>query len=320
MAGRVSGLWHTRRGKLLIIGCSALVVLLGATFAAAKATESNKFCGSDCHEMLPYMQTWEASAHADVSCVRCHIPSGAWNFAKTKFFAMREVYVHVMGQVAAPIQVTRQIPNVVCVNCHPASQTSTPVKLVTASFNHDGHASVAACVDCHAQLVHEPLPGVPYIPPRSMSACFVCHDGTQQPNECVYCHTDPPPHADRGPCQDCHGLSSWSPKDFTHPVPLTGKHAQVLCETCHTSGSGSSMGPADGCVNCHGDHHNDPNLTQCADCHTTTHFVPSTFQHKQVGPHVPSGDEPIPCDACHTLSFATATCSCHGGNPPTGGG
>ena len=118
MAGKVGRLWRTRRGRVLIVGCAAIVVLLGATFAAAKATESNKFCGSDCHEMLPYNQTWEASAHADVNCVECHIPPGAWNFAKTKFFAMREVYVHVMGQVAAPIQVTRQIPNEVCVNCH----------------------------------------------------------------------------------------------------------------------------------------------------------------------------------------------------------
>jgi hypothetical protein len=151
-----------------------------------------------------------------------------------------------------------------------------------------------------------------------MSGCFTCHDGTQQPNDCAYCHSAP--HPDRGACQDCHSLQTWSPKGFKHPVPLTGKHAQILCEQCHTSGAGTSIGPADGCVNCHGNNHNDPAMTLCTDCHTTTHFVPSTFAHQQVGPHVPSGDEPIPCEACHTVTFATATCSCHGGNPPTGGG
>jgi hypothetical protein len=268
--------------------------------------------------MLPYDRTWAASPHDKVDCVRCHIPPGVWNFAKTKFFALREVWVHFTGQVKAPITVTRHIPDVVCVECHPASQTNAPVKLVTASFSHPGHNKVPLCIYCHAQLVHHPINGAPYVPPRSMMGCFACHDGKQQPNGCDYCHTAP--HADRGPCEDCHSLQSWGPKGFKHPVPLTGKHAQILCEQCHTSGVGTSIGPADGCVNCHGNHHNDPKMTLCADCHTTTHFVPSTFAHKQVGPHVPSGEEPLPCTACHLKTFATATCSCHGGKPPTGGG
>jgi hypothetical protein len=151
-----------------------------------------------------------------------------------------------------------------------------------------------------------------------MDSCFTCHDGKTQPNDCAYCHTAP--HADRGACQDCHNLQSWVPGNFHHPVPLTGPHATILCEQCHTSSTAGSMGPADGCVNCHGDHHNSPLLTTCGNCHTTTHFVPSTFVHKQVGPHVPSGEEPLQCSDCHTQTLASATCSCHGGNPPAGGG
>ncbi|MGE5226075.1 MAG: NapC/NirT family cytochrome c [Planctomycetaceae bacterium] len=318
MAAAMKRLWRTRGGRVAVVLLAVLIVGIGGAFAAAKTTESNKFCGSDCHEMVPYMKTWEASKHSQVDCVTCHIPPGVWNFVKTKFFAMREVYDHMVGKVAAPIVVTRHIPNQTCQECHPTSSLSKPVKLVSATFSHDGHSGVPMCIDCHAQVVHHPIPGRAWVPPQSMPACFTCHDGTQQPNECSYCHTAP--HPDRGACQDCHSLQTWSPKGFHHPVPLTGKHAQILCETCHTSSTAGSMGPADGCVNCHGNHHNDPKLTMCADCHTTTHFVPSTFVHEQVGPHVPSGDEPIPCDACHTLTFATATCSCHGGNPPSGGG
>ncbi len=318
MPEKARRLWRTVWGKVLVLGVIGIVVLTGAAFTAAKATESNRFCGWDCHEMLPYAHTWQASKHNEVDCVTCHIPPGIWSFVKTKLFGIREVYVHVMGQVKAPIAVTRQIPNVVCEGCHPSSQIGKPIQLVTSTFSHDGHTKVPACIDCHAQVVHHPIQGIPYTPPRSMAACFTCHDGKQQPNDCSYCHQAP--HADRGPCQDCHSMQTWSPKGFHHPVPLTGKHAQVLCETCHTSGTGITMGPADGCVDCHGNHHNDPKLTLCADCHTTTHFVPSTFVHKQVGPHVPSGEERLPCDACHTKTFTSATCSCHGGNPPTGGG
>lgn len=319
MAGAVRRLWRTRRGKVLIVGSVVVVVLTGVTLVAAKATESNKFCGQDCHEMLPYNQTWEASKHGDVNCVTCHIPPGVWNFVKTKFFALREVYVHFSGQVRAPILVTRHITNVVCGSCHPSSDLAKRVELVTASFSHVSHAGVPMCIDCHSQVVHHPLPTVAYVPPRSMNGCFVCHDGNQQPNECEYCHANPP-HPDRGACQDCHGLQSWGPKGFDHPVPLTGKHAQILCEQCHTSGAGASIGPADGCVTCHGNHHGDATMTLCADCHTITQFAPSTFVHPQEGPHVPSGEEPLPCAACHTKTFASATCSCHGGNPPAGGG
>jgi nitrate/TMAO reductase-like tetraheme cytochrome c subunit len=300
-----------------VFGLVVLAVLLvGSMFAAASFTESNRFCGTDCHEMWPYRDTWQASAHKNLSCVRCHIPPGPVNFIETKFYAFREVWVHFTGQVKAPIAVTRKIPNGVCTSCHSQGRLQT-VQLFTSSFSHAGHAKVPHCIDCHDQLVHEPLPGVPYIPPQSMSKCFACHDGKQQPNECAYCHKAP--HADRGPCEKCHNMQSWVPGAFRHPVPLVGPHAQIMCEQCHTQASGSTMGFAAGCVNCHGDHHNDAQLALCAKCHTTTGFIPSTFKHPQEGPHVPRGDEPLQCDQCHLKGFSTASCPCHGGNPPTGG-
>jgi nitrate/TMAO reductase-like tetraheme cytochrome c subunit len=321
LRGKLRGLWGTLRGKLLILGVSASILLVGGTFVGLKATEGNRFCGYACHEMLPYAHTWEASKHANVNCVKCHIPPGPWNLAKTKFFALRELYVHFLATVPQPITVTRRIANPICTGCHPSSQLAAPVHLITADFSHSaGHAKVPLCVDCHAQVVHNAIPGATYTPPQSMASCFSCHDGKQQPNACTYCHTTAPPHPLFGPCETCHNLDSWVPGNFKHPVPLTGPHSAIACETCHTKPSSTSIGLADGCVNCHGDHHNDPRLTACATCHTTTHFVPSTFAHPQEGPHVPAGDEPIPCAACHTKTFATATCSCHGGKPPTGGG
>jgi nitrate/TMAO reductase-like tetraheme cytochrome c subunit len=312
--GRVRRLWQTTGGKLLIFGVAGGVILLGAMFTAAKATESNKFCGQDCHEMLPYNQTWEASKHNQVDCVTCHIPPGAWNFVKTKFFALREVWVHFTGGVKAPIQVTRQIPNVVCEECHPTDKIKDPIQLVTSSFSHKGHSDVPACIDCHSQVTHRSVPGQAYIPPQSMTSCFTCHNGKGQPNDCSYCHSAP--HPDRGPCQDCHNMQTWVPGKFKHPVPLTGPHAQALCEECHTQSTSSGMGAPDGCVNCHGNHHNDPSMTLCYQCHTTTHFVPSTFVHQQVGEHVPRGEVPLACNACHQTTFAEATCSCHGVTTP----
>ena len=146
-----------------------------------------------------------------------------------------------------------------------------------------------------------------------MSSCFACHTGGTQ--NCSYCHTAP--HANRGPCQNCHNLAAWvGGKNFKHPQPLVGTHAQIACEQCHTQGV--AIKPA-GCVNCHGDQHN--GLKNCVDCHRLSAWLPSTFVHPQEGEHIPRGEVPLQCNACHLNGFGQpASCPCHGGKPPQGGG
>lgn len=351
----------TRRKRILLGALIAVpIVLIGGAFLAAEATRSNAFCGQRCHEMWPYGKTWQASSHDKADCVRCHIPPGLWNYAKTKFFALRELYVHIMGQVKKPVTVTRHIPNVVCLGCHPADRTSARVTLAkwTKGFSHRGHAKVPLCIDCHAQVVHEPIAGVPYVPAKSMKACFSCHDGKTQPNACTYCHSSP--HPNRGRCQDCHSLKSWT-NDFRHPVPLVGRHREILCERCHTQATPTKMGFAAGCIGCHKPPHplrlGSQDLRECAKCHTITHWYPTTFKHpksnclrchtagplhggltnclqchtqrswmpttfvhRQVGEHVPSGEVRLACTSCHKTTYTVATCTpCHGPGGPGGG-
>ena len=312
--------WWSRWWKRLAIIVGVLVILMiGGTAVAAKFTESNKFCGTDCHEMWPYRDTWEKSTHKNANCVQCHIPPGPANLAITKFYASREVWVHITGLPKKPITVTRHIPNSACERsgCHPTPVTKTITlgSPAPVSFQHGskGH-SKQLCIACHAALVHTGAPGVTAPPARSMPSCFSCH--TNGPTNCAYCHK--PPHVDRGNCSNCHGLMSWTGgKGGAHPGgPLTGKHGQISCETCHTKGT--AVKP-DGCITCHGDQHN--GLPNCDDCHTIQAFIPSKYQHPQEGPHVPSGEEKLQCNACHANGFGQkASCPCHGNNPPTGGG
>lgn len=317
MADTSRGFWRSTRGKLLIIALIVLAFLIGSAFVAARFTESNRFCGTDCHEMWPYRDTWKASTHHTVDCVQCHIPPGPVNFVLTKMYASREVWVHFTYQVKAPIAVTRHIPNSACERsgCHTSAQIAPPVKLGAAApvaFKHGsaGHAT-SMCIDCHAAVVHAGAPGVVNVPPNSMGSCFSCH--TDGPKNCSYCHQ--PPHADRGPCQNCHNLGTWTGgKNFAHPQPLVGRHAQIACEQCHTKGVSV---PPDGCIGCHGDQHN--GLRDCSKCHVLKGWIPSTFRHPQEGPHVPAGEEPLQCSNCHLQGFGQpASCPCHGGNPPSG--
>lgn len=51
-----------------------------------------------CHEMRPYYQSWQHSAHRSVECAQCHIPSGTVGLLLSKIGALREVYVRIAGE------------------------------------------------------------------------------------------------------------------------------------------------------------------------------------------------------------------------------
>jgi nitrate/TMAO reductase-like tetraheme cytochrome c subunit len=278
----------TRRTKrvLLVVSVVAPIVLAGAAFIAAEATKGNEFCGTACHEMRPYYRTWQGSEHADVDCVECHIPHGIVNYAKTKAFALREVWVHFTEEDIAPIAVTRHIPNDTCAGCHDPSEMEEALPLAewTRRFRHEGHAEVPACIECHAQVVHAPIAGIPYSPARAMESCFECHDGETQPDDCDYCHGAP--HRDRGTCETCHGLRSWDPT-VSHEPRLIEPHAEFPCERCHAVVGATEIGEPVGCYDCHEPAHplkvGELRLRRCAECHTIVRWKPNTFDHPATG-------------------------------------
>lgn len=309
-----------------------LVILTGASFVAAEYTSRSTFCNS-CHEMNRYYNSWHASAHADVPCKSCHVPPGVASFAKTKVFALREVYVHFTHQVKVPLGVTRHVSNNVCTRCHTdggSAKVPTKVVLASSSFTH-GFPHDGSCVrgGCHRRLVHQTVTPPTYIRPASMPACFACHTQQQTKQDCAYCHPDPP-HDALGSCARCHSLRQWTIADFKHPFPLQGGHASVACTRCHPKASpGAGLMASGGkvrfdfgkasttCVGCHGDHHG--GLSDCERCHTPKGWTPADFTHPGVGPHVgasAAGDGErltLQCTDCHDQGFGSASCSCHGG-------
>jgi cytochrome c-type protein NapC len=48
------------------------------TFASVEITSRSSFCNS-CHIMESYYKSWQAGTHAQVECVKCHIPPGTVN-------------------------------------------------------------------------------------------------------------------------------------------------------------------------------------------------------------------------------------------------
>lgn len=142
-----------------------------------------------------------------------------------------------------------------CAECHGA------VSFAPADFDAVAHSSSAfpleathravPCAACHRELgprpkagslLTEPTPGRPATPPPRIEL-------RERHAFCADCHQDPHAgqftgRADRGACEACHGLESFRPAlRFDHlnvpAFPLTGAHARVGCDRCHTAGAGA---------------------------------------------------------------------------------
>jgi nitrate/TMAO reductase-like tetraheme cytochrome c subunit len=94
-------------------------VLISAvgSYRAYEFTDSTTFCGELCHTVMhPESVAHDHSAHARVSCVECHVGSGASWYVKSKMSGARQVVKTLLGTYPHPIESPVQ-------NLRPASQT-----------------------------------------------------------------------------------------------------------------------------------------------------------------------------------------------------
>lgn len=68
-------------------------------------TGSNEFCGTVCHSVMePEYVTYHSSAHARVSCIECHVGSGASWYVKSKLSGLYQVYSVIAKAYPTPIE------------------------------------------------------------------------------------------------------------------------------------------------------------------------------------------------------------------------
>ncbi len=89
-------------GCLGVFFIGILVVVSG--YEGYRYTESAEFCGTACHPMAPQFDRYEASAHANVECAKCHIGPGASFFVKSKIDGARQVVAVLLDTYDRPIK------------------------------------------------------------------------------------------------------------------------------------------------------------------------------------------------------------------------
>jgi len=150
--------------------------------------------------------------------------------------------------------------------------------------------------------------------------------------QCVSCHEPENPHRQQfagRKCSDCHAETVWTEAVlFNHDgsrYPLSGKHQQVNCSSCHDSESIGGGPPVvkyrpvafQTCLSCHVDEHTGAFGTTCTSCHSTVGWnnvnrnrVESTFDHNTTGFPLMGTHSRSACASCHQ-SPPTQTAALH---------
>jgi len=92
------------------------------SYKAYQFTDSVEFCGQLCHTVMhPEFTAYQASPHARVACVDCHVGSGANWYVKSKLSGARQVYYTALGTfprpIPSPVHNLRPAPDT-CEQCH----------------------------------------------------------------------------------------------------------------------------------------------------------------------------------------------------------
>jgi hypothetical protein len=232
-----------------------------------------------------------------------------------------------------------------CVKCHASARGLGDFQVTLQdcySCHHDDEPHQGrygfSCADCHnengwtpAKFDHN-LSTFKLEGEHAKVACESCHQknvfvGT--PADCYSCHRQNDEHEGRfgTDCSLCHNPSGWEDATFDHNLskfPLTGRHANLACEQCHTTGQFAGLSTS--CASCHGDpaFHAGMFGFDCASCHTTENwFAQYNGRHPGIADEGGSGINHggASCRECHTQTLHTATCTaCHDSNNPDGEG
>jgi nitrate/TMAO reductase-like tetraheme cytochrome c subunit len=132
----------SRRRKLAVFLSLSFIFLFISAFGSYRAfeyTESVQFCGQQCHNVMkPEFVAYNASSHARVRCVECHVGGGADAYVRSKINGMNQLYGVVFNSFDRPIKTpvhNMRPADQTCAKCHwPEKFYGETLKV----FNHFG--------------------------------------------------------------------------------------------------------------------------------------------------------------------------------------
>ena len=128
-----------RKVALTLTGVSFLFIFMSAfgSYRAYEYTESVEFCGKTCHAVMkPEFVAFNATSHARIRCVDCHVGHATGAYAQSKLNGMRQLFSLAFNSYSRPIPTpahNMRPANETCEHCHwPSKFYGAQLK----TFNH----------------------------------------------------------------------------------------------------------------------------------------------------------------------------------------
>jgi hypothetical protein len=239
-------------------------------------------------------------AHQAVACARCHLagytgtPAACYSCHQADFAGVKD-----------PDHAANSFDHD-CLKCH-TTAAWLPVMFDhnTTSFRLTGAHLAVTCNTCHKTGFA-----------GTASTCYACH-------QTDYVNASQPNHTTSGfptDCQVCHATTAWSPANFDHSSTgfvLTGAHQGISCNKCHATGF---SGTPTTCYACHQTDYadvKDPNHVadnfdhDCAKCHTTSGWMPASFDHNTARFQLTGAHQAVACNLCHATGYDGTSMACY---------
>jgi NAD-dependent dihydropyrimidine dehydrogenase PreA subunit len=252
--------------------------------------------------------------HNNVRCDRCHRPNQS--LKNLVFSRCRNCHQdYHQGQFSHRQQ------RGACEECH-TEKGFIPANFTVEQHNVTGYPLEGAhlavpCNFCHPKNANN-RPQFRF----SSTDCLNCHrDPHNRESERYVAQKSTP--AGKDGCQYCHSVTSWGSIEFDHSqtnFKLDGKHQNVSCKSCHETKDSNMVESVNlkldkkECRDCHQDVHmgqfdtqsevksDGENLIQCDNCHTTSNWIASNFEHNRDSHFKLEGvHKQLNCSKCHKI-------------------
>jgi len=135
---------RVRRARLIFLmvaGAIGIMLLVVGVYQLVEFMDTTAFCGRLCHTvMYPEFTTYQASPHSSVTCVQCHVGSGADYLVKSKLSGIPLIFTTITGTYDKPIPTpvkNLRPARVTCEQCHRPAMFFGDVVLTHTTYAQD---------------------------------------------------------------------------------------------------------------------------------------------------------------------------------------
>ena len=213
-----------RRPRFIVWTFVVVLALAAFVIVMLGATSTRWFCSEVCHKVQDdTIAAYNASSHAEISCMACHEPVNAdtFTFLVAKVKSGLEVIPTVGNTFSLPLNPGsalalkggHEMGSQQCTQCHSGNRKVSPDPGLI--IDHKVHADAGIwCTVCHNRVAHNDAAVAPVLVAPNGTKNVV-HPNFMQMSYCFRCH------------------------DLEGKVKMTGtgaKAAPGVCTTCHPAG------------------------------------------------------------------------------------